>query len=697
MSFDFDSLPYEIRDKIIHHYLPGSGDSNKWRIIFPDAITGEILANYIKTQLNLLSQLCANSSSELCQFIRPLVAVKTNSYPERLKIFQTIVGMMKAFGVQAENRVHTCQEIAFIAQSIEDTSLMTIWPNVVQQIQAIDPTIALNANLTAPQIRTCLAQNEEALRNLQIPVLDLSGQNLFALPKEIKYLKGIQNLNLSNNHLHSLPSEIELISRLDTLDLGKNEFTSLPPSVENMTTLLSLDLELNRLKTLPAGISKLVNLQLLDVSCNQLESVPPELCTINSLQSLDLSNNSLDSLDDAFGQTQMGNLVLLDLGDNEIETLPNGFGSNFPALETLHLESNNLKSLPFSIGDLGQLRHLDLCSNELVTVPRAIANLGVLVVLNLSSNKILALPNSDLADNIVFGNLIHLEQLLLNSNQLHSLPQWIGDLGALQTLNVNENLLTTLPDSIGNLNHLTHLEVMSNKLISLPTTIGGLGALVGLNARMNRLKTLPSQIGDLQNLAALDISANQIGQLPNTIGNLTSLVQFYLHSNQLTALPPQISQLGHLIVFNLENNPFLFVPQEIFQSGNPVFQNNSVLRVYQSELTCRPVSSFGKLYQSILLRKDPEILKLLFNELDSKDKKFICESLLVYIGRASIETQWALEHVFDEIKIFSLAVRKAISIKLLRNFSEAFHTIQTLANDNLVLIADEMARLEQQG
>lgn len=136
--------------------------------------------------------------------------------------------MMKSFGVNVENRVHTCEEIAVIAQAIEDTSLVAIWPTVVQQIQVIDPTIALNANLTAPQIRICLAQNEDALRNLLIPVLDLSGQNLFALPKEIKYLKGVQNLNLSNNHLHTLPSEIELLSTLDTLDLGSNQFTILP-------------------------------------------------------------------------------------------------------------------------------------------------------------------------------------------------------------------------------------------------------------------------------------------------------------------------------------------------------------------------------------------------------------------------------------------------------------------------------------
>lgn len=84
MSFSFNSLPYEIRDRIIHHSLPESGHSTGWKIIFPDAITGQLFANYIQTQLNLLSQLCTNSTTELCQSIRPLVAVNPNSYPERL-------------------------------------------------------------------------------------------------------------------------------------------------------------------------------------------------------------------------------------------------------------------------------------------------------------------------------------------------------------------------------------------------------------------------------------------------------------------------------------------------------------------------------------------------------------------------------------------------------------------------------------
>lgn len=690
----FYALPPETIDNIFRFYVPENGDTQEWNIFIPDSFIGEIFANFVNTQINLLARLCASSNSELCKFIFPLVVNNPDSHAERVNIFRTIVEKIKSFGCIAENRIYLPHEVAACAQSIDDRALEIFWPTVVEQIQTIDPTIVLNPNQTAAQIRICMAQNEAVLQNLIIPNLTFSGLNLYSLPKEIKYLKGVQNLNLSGNHLQSLPSEIELLTHLDTLDLSNNDFVTFPPSVENMTRLIAIDLELNSLTTLPAGIGRLVNLQVLDLSFNQLESLPPELCSINSLQSLKLNNNNLGSLDDAFGNTRMDNLLVLDLGFNQIDELPDGFGSNFTALQTLHLENNQLTILPISIGSLAQLQNLYLHSNELQTMPATMAHLAALQILNLSNNKLIALPNDDVHNGIVFGNLANLQELSLQSNLLQSVPSWIGHFPALQKLNLNKNVLTTLPNSIGNLN-VTELQLMDNKLNVLPAAIGGLNNLVTLKLCRNRLKTLPLEIGDLVNLQMLDISENQIEELPDRIGDLSNLIQLYAHSNNLIKLPKGISQLANVVVFNIENNSILFVPSEILNADNLIIKDNRVLKTYHSELTCQAVSPLGKLYQSVLLQKELGNLQSLFNDLSSQDKQFVCQAFLVCAERASLtDFKWAQERLFDDINVFSFAVKKAISTKLKCDFSKDYDNILSTNQRNLVLVADQMARMK---
>ena len=84
--------------------------------------------------------------------------------------------------------------------------------------------------------------------------------------------------------------------------------------------------------------------------------------------------------------------------------------------------------------------------------------------LNLASNQLTSLPDS-------IGNLKGLGKLHLGSNQLTSLPDSIGKLTSLNTLNVERNQLTSLPVSIGELTGLVVLRLCDNQLISLPESI----------------------------------------------------------------------------------------------------------------------------------------------------------------------------------------------------------------------------------
>ena len=79
------------------------------------------------------------------------------------------------------------------------------------------------------------------------------------------------------------------------------------------------------------------------------------------------------------------------------------------------------------------------------------------------------------------------EPFNLNSNQLDSLPESIGQLANLTLLYLDENKLTSLPESIGNLTNLTWLNLRRNQLTRLPESIGNLKNLIWLNLRENKL------------------------------------------------------------------------------------------------------------------------------------------------------------------------------------------------------------------
>ena len=113
-------------------------------------------------------------------------------------------------------------------------------------------------------------------------------------------------------------------------------------------------------------------------------------------------------------------------------------------LEWLRLLSNQLTTLPESIGDLSSLEKLWLSSNQLTTLPESIGDLSSLEDLSLTINQLTTLPES-------IGNLSSLEFLGLSSNQLTSLPESIGNLSSLRILFVSHNQLTTFPESFCNL------------------------------------------------------------------------------------------------------------------------------------------------------------------------------------------------------------------------------------------------------
>ena len=96
--------------------------------------------------------------------------------------------------------------------------------------------------------------------------------------------------------------------------------------------------------------------------------------------------------------------------------------------------------------------------------------------LHVDDNQLTTLPDT-------IGNLTKLQYLVLENNPLTTLPDTIGNLTNLRELNVVNNKLTTLPDTIGNLTKLQYLVLENNPLTNLPDAIRN--TLIDLQHRTN--------------------------------------------------------------------------------------------------------------------------------------------------------------------------------------------------------------------
>ena len=127
-------------------------------------------------------------------------------------------------------------------------------------------------------------------------------------------------LNLSDNQLTALPPEIGELTKMDGLSLWRNQLTTLPPEITKLDNLVYLDLRDNQLTTLPPEITKLDNLVYLDLGNNQLTVLPPEIGELTNLTTLDIKNNQLTTLPTEIGK--LSNLTELDLRGNPIPIPP---------------------------------------------------------------------------------------------------------------------------------------------------------------------------------------------------------------------------------------------------------------------------------------------------------------------------------------------------------------------------------------
>ncbi|WP_373943041.1 leucine-rich repeat-containing serine/threonine-protein kinase [Vibrio chagasii] len=172
-----------------------------------------------------------------------------------------------------------------------------------------------------------------------LEILDLSGNQLSDLPKELSQLTHLRIIFASNNLFTHLPDVLGSLPKLEMIGFKTNQIktvseTSLPPQLrwliltDNVIEVLpnslgerprlqKLALAGNQLRTLPESMEKLSNLELVRLSANQLTEFPEFLIKLPKLAWLAFAGNpfckhpsSLDSVPAVSSQSYSLNQVL---------------------------------------------------------------------------------------------------------------------------------------------------------------------------------------------------------------------------------------------------------------------------------------------------------------------------------------------------------------------------------------------------
>ncbi|XP_032674253.1 PH domain leucine-rich repeat-containing protein phosphatase 2 [Odontomachus brunneus] len=223
--------------------------------------------------------------------------------------------------------------------------------------------------------------------------LDVSYNNLDALPEWTTELPALRVLFASHNTLTALPDRLlSQPSRLEVLHLPHNRLQALPPPRRPLN-IVHLTLQGNMLTTLPTSFfANTEKMKVLNLSNNRLSELPYREEAgrthqgSHTLEKLYVTANCLtDTALDALAK--FTSLRVLHIAYNTLDTLPESCIAAWSDLEELVLSGNRLQYLPDNVANLRHLRVLRVHSNRLLTCP-TFSKTASLKVLDLAHNQL---------------------------------------------------------------------------------------------------------------------------------------------------------------------------------------------------------------------------------------------------------------------------------------------------------------------
>jgi len=181
---------------------------------------------------------------------------------------------------------------------------------------------------------------QEAFKNPDnVCELDLSNQELEALPNEIYVFKELAILNASNNRLAELTPYIGYLTKMTTLDLSHNQLIDMPSQIGHLKEMRYLDLRDNQLPMFIIWAAYMNKLESLNLENNKIQVVDGSIGLVTGLTELNLRGNVLTTIAEQIGY--LNKLKLFDLRDNRLVSLPARMDM-LQAMELLKLSGNPL-------------------------------------------------------------------------------------------------------------------------------------------------------------------------------------------------------------------------------------------------------------------------------------------------------------------------------------------------------------------
>eukprot|EP01094_Clydonella_sp_ATCC50884_P029934 TRINITY_DN9566_c0_g1_i2.p1 TRINITY_DN9566_c0_g1~~TRINITY_DN9566_c0_g1_i2.p1 ORF type:complete len:1109 (+),score=481.89 TRINITY_DN9566_c0_g1_i2:90-3329(+) len=392
---------------------------------------------------------------------------------------------------------------------------------------------------------------DELLSRGSIEKLQLDMNQITAVPPAIGRLDLLQELYLADNLLRALPDEIGELSMLLILNVDNNHLTSLPRTIGQLHSLCILKVQHNQLEALPEEVGHLKHLKELNVSENLLSQLPASMQHMVMLEKLIARSNRLTAIPKKL--QKLPRLAVIATDGNPMGALPKRDVSSANELDTnLDLISfvqvgQSLSAVPSALYEVRGVELVKLSRNCITQLSPAIAGCTSLVELVLDHNQLATLPTE-------VSQLANLRTLILDHNVIGALPDELYSMGLTQ-LSLKHNALKRVPPQLGSLSSLTLLALDHNELEEVPDEVGQLTALQLLSLTHNRLTLLPESIGDCESLRGLLVDDNQLAELPIELIGLLNLQMISVRNNLLAEVPPDFGELESLCTLHVEGNP----------------------------------------------------------------------------------------------------------------------------------------------
>ena len=246
------------------------------------------------------------------------------------------------------------------------------------------------------------------------------------------------------------------------------------------------------------------------------------------------------------------NVTILNLKNNKLQQLPQLSLDNFTDLEEIYLTSNLIETLENNVFNPSVHQNLSIISmgNNRIREMPVLDGFQLLRILDVSNNEL---------QNITIGILDNLEELILNGNNLDSMPLLTEQLPRLQTILLQHNNIVSLS---------------------------------------------PDYFNKTPSLKKLDLSRNFLNEI--TLEH-NSLTEIRLSHNNLYAMPVVIQSLTSLTILVLNDNPISFIPEQYF-INTPALLTLNMNQTKLTEFNCTGLNKIHNLYlDNTLLAEFPNI------------------------------------------------------------------------------------------